>query len=65
MNGYVRELRRGRAETRARRDRALAREALVDALAAVYSGAGLLEADALIDQLEDRGYRVEPARSPL
>lgn len=30
------------------------------ALASIYSGAGLTEAQALLDQLEDRGYRVAP-----
>lgn len=30
------------------------------ALAAVYSGAGLEDARALLDQLEDRGFRVCP-----
>ena len=30
------------------------------ALAAIYSGAGLTEAQALLDQLEDRGFRVAP-----
>lgn len=35
-----------------------AREALRDALAAVWSGADFTDADAVIDQLDDRGYRV-------
>lgn len=35
-----------------------AREVLRDALAAVWSGADFLDADAVIDQLDDRGYLV-------
>ena len=30
------------------------------ALASIYSGAGLVEARALLDQLEDRGYEIRP-----
>jgi uncharacterized metal-binding protein YceD (DUF177 family) len=36
-----------------------AREIVQQALEAVYSGAGFSEADALLDQLETRGARVE------
>lgn len=35
-----------------------AREALRDALAAVWSGADFTDTDAVIDQLDDRGYLV-------
>jgi biotin carboxylase len=35
------------------------REVARDALAAVYSGAGFLEADALLDQLDTLGARIE------
>lgn len=35
-----------------------AREVLRDALAEVWSGADFTDADAVIDQLDDRGYRV-------
>jgi len=35
-----------------------AREVLRDALAEVWSGADFTDTDAVIDQLDDRGYRV-------
>lgn len=35
------------------------REVVQDALACIYSGAGFLEADALLDALGDRGARIE------
>lgn len=48
--GAQRALRVARAEK--------AREVLRDALAEVWSGADFTDADAVIDQLDDRGYRV-------
>lgn len=44
------------------RDRAQ-RDAVIDALSAIYSGADALEADALLDQLENRGYTVERVKA--
>ena len=45
-------------ESRRFAERQEAREALRDALAEVWSGADFLDTDAVIDQLDDRGYRV-------
>lgn len=42
--------------------REAAREAAQAALAEVYIGATFIEADALLDQLEDRGFQVVQAR---
>lgn len=37
------------------------RAATVSALECVYSGAGVVEADALLDAFADLGWKVEPA----
>lgn len=47
-----------RVHEREERDRERTREVVRDALAAVYSGAEMVEADCLLDQLADRGASV-------
>lgn len=51
-------LRRTRREALRLSEREAARDALRAALAEVWSGADYVDTDAVLDQLDDRGYRV-------